>query len=117
MRIGRSVKDFGLAVLLLVVVSSLLLSQGTVAVIDQPHAGDRIVTGQGTPGAVPLTVYDTTSNTKIYLGSSKSVDQKGYFAIAVDPPLTVGQKIVVVDSQGRTSAGVTVVASSDPTGL
>ena len=44
------------------------------------------------------------------------MDQQGYYAVAVSPVLTNGQKIVVVDSQGRSSSIVTVVVKTGPAG-
>jgi hypothetical protein len=96
--------------------AALLCAQVTEPALDQAYGGDRDVTGQAAPGSAPLTVYDATSNTKIYLGAGKSIDQQGYFAVAVDPPLVTGHRIVVTDSQGRSSAVMTVVAKSGPTG-
>jgi hypothetical protein len=101
--------------LLIVVTATVLLGQVLPVVVDQPFAGDRNVTGQGVPGSAPLTVYDS-SNGRNYLGSGQSIDQQGYFAVAVNPPLTGGQKIVVVDSQGHSSAETIVTVKTGPTG-
>src|SRR5262245_8166404 len=79
MSINTSVKGIVFAVILLFGCVT-LDGQEAATTVDPAYAGDRNVTGQCTPGAAPLTVYDTTSNTKIYLGSSKSIDQQGYFA-------------------------------------
>jgi len=114
--IRRPVSKFNIAAVVLVASMILLFGQVSAPVIDQPYAGDRNVTGQAAPGSVPLTVYDTTSNTTIYLGSGKSADQQGYFAVAVDPPLTLGHKIIVVDSEGRPSSEWVVMSKSGPTG-
>lgn len=101
----------------------LILGTGIVAIgqapslgVDQPYAGDRNVTGQGSPGSGPLTVYDVSGTSRNYLGKSTSVDQQGYYAIAVNPILATGQKIVVVDSQGRSSSIATVAVKTGPAG-
>jgi hypothetical protein len=100
----------------LLVITTILFSQPTVPGIDQPYGGDRNVTGQGVPNSGPLTVYDVSSGTKIYLGSGKSIDQQGYYAVAVNPPLVPGHKIVVVDSQGRSSVTTSVGTKLGPAG-
>lgn len=100
----------------LLFVTTFLLSQPTVPRIDPPYGGDRNVTGQGIPNSGPLTVYDVSSGTKAYLGNSKSIDQRGYYAVAVNPPLVSGHKIVVVDSQGRSSSMTRVGTKTSPTG-
>jgi hypothetical protein len=91
-----------------------LLAQTVGPAADQPHAGDRNVTGTA-PGATSLTVYDVSSGGKRYLGSGSSIDKKGFFAVAVNPPLTLQQKIVIVDAQGHASAAVAVIARTLPT--
>jgi hypothetical protein len=63
-----------------------------------------------------LTVYDVSSGGKRYLGSGSSIDKNGSFAVAVNPPLGLNQKIVVMDSQGRSSATLPVVAPTAPKG-
>jgi hypothetical protein len=100
----------------LLVMTTILFSQPTVPGVDQPYGGDRNVTGQCVPNSGPLTVYDVSSGTKVYLGSSKSIDQQGYYAVAVNPPLVSGHQIVVVDSQGRSSATTSVGTKVGPTG-
>ena len=97
------------------VAAVLALAQGSGPSPDQPHAGDHNVTGTA-PGATSLIVYDVSSGGKRYLGSGSSIDKKGSFAVAVNPPLGVTQKIVVVDSQGRSSAIVPVVSRPAPKG-
>jgi hypothetical protein len=84
--------------------------------IDQPYAGDRNVTGQGMPGSAPLTVYEVVGTSRNYLGKSNSVDQQGFYAVAVSPMLTDGQRIVVVDGLGRSSTVATVVVKTGPAG-
>jgi hypothetical protein len=106
----------GLGFALIVLTSLAILAQSLSISIDQPYAGDRNVTGQGIPGSAPLTAYDVTNGARNYLGKSSSVDQQGFYAIAVSPQLTNGQKIVVVDSQNRASAVVPVVVKSGPAG-
>ena len=101
---------------MLLAISALLSSQPPVPGIDQPYGGDRNVTGQGVPNSAPLTVYDVSSGAKVYLGSSKSIDQYGYYAVAVNPPLVSGHKIVVVDSQGRSSPTTSVGTKTGPAG-
>ena len=94
----------------------LVFGQGSTIVIDQPYAGDQNVTGQGVPGSAPLTAYALSGTTRSYIGKSSSVDQQGFYAIAVSPVLTNGQKIVVVDSQGRSSGVATAVTKAGPGG-
>jgi hypothetical protein len=101
---------------LVLLAAAALVGQTLTISIDQPYAGDRNVTGQGIPGSAPLTAYDVTNGARNYLGKSSSVDQQGFYAIAVSPLLTNGQKIVVVDSQNRASAVVPVVVKSGPAG-
>jgi len=101
--------------LLLLCAVVLLSAQSGQPTADQPYAGDRNVTGSA-PGATSLIVYDVTSSAKRYLGSSNSIDKDGNFAVAVNPPLVLDQKIVVVDSQGRSSAAITVITKSGPAG-
>jgi len=91
-----------------------LLAQTVGPAADQPHAGDRNVTGSA-PGATSLTVYDISSGGKRYLGSGSSIDKKGFFAVAVNPPLTLQQKLVVVDAQGHSSAAIAVIPQTLPT--
>jgi len=112
----RRVRRLGVAAVLLLGAIAVLPGQAVAPSLDQPYAGDRNITGQAVPGAVPLTAYDMTTDTKVYLGSGKSADQQGYFAVAVAPPLILGHKIVVVDSQGRSSPTVTVAAKTGPAG-
>ena len=97
-------------------IAAILFSQPTLPMVDQPYGGDRNVTGQCVPNSAPLSVYDVSSGTKVYLGSGKSIDQQGYFAVAVNPPLVSGMNIVVVDSQGRSSATTTVTRKTGPAG-
>lgn len=113
-----ALKWIGVFVLALsiVAIGQVLLGQTPSVGVDQPHAGDRNVTGRGVPGSAPLTVYDVSGTSRNYLGKSNSVDQHGYYAIAVNPVLTNGQKIVVVDSQGRSSSIATVIKKTGPAG-
>ena len=104
------------ALLLMSVTGIAMLAQSPSVGIDQPYAGDRNVTGQGVPASAPLTVYEVLGTNRNYLGKSSSVDQQGFYAVAVNPPLTNGQKIVVVDSQGRSSNVATVVTKTGPAG-
>jgi len=102
------------ALLSLIAAGVVVLAQTAGPAADQPHAGDRNVTGTA-PGASSLTVYDISSGGKRYLGSGSSIDKKGFFAVAVNPPLTVEQKIIVVDAQGHSSAAVAVIPPTLPT--
>ncbi len=102
--------------LLIIAIGTVLLGQSPSVGVDQPYAGDRNVTGQGVPDSAPLTVYEVSGNSRNYLGKSSSVDQQGYYAVAVNPLLTDGQKIVVVDSQGRSSSIATAVIKTGPAG-
>ena len=102
--------------LLIVVTGIMLLAQTPTVSVDQPYAGDRNVAGQGVPGSAPLTVYEVSGTGRNYLGKSSSVDQQGYYAVAVSPSLTNGQRIVVIDSQGRSSSPATVVIKTGPAG-
>ena len=104
------------AILMAMLVTVAALCQTPAITTDQPYAGDRNVTGQGVPGSAPLTVYEVLGTSRNYLGKSSSVDQQGFYAIAVNPMLAKGQQIVVVDSQGRTSNITTVVTKSGPAG-
>lgn len=103
-------------VTLLLGAAALLFAQITAPGIDTPYGGDRNVTGQGVPNSGPLTVYDVSSGTKSFLGSSKSIDQQGYYAVAVNPPLVTGHKIVVVDSQSRSSPVTIIGTKTGPAG-
>ena len=105
-----------LASLLLAFAGAVALGQSSSIGIDQAYAGDRNVTGQGVAGSAPLTVYELAGTRRNYLGKSDSVDQHGFYAVAVNPPLTNGQRIVVVDSQGRSSGVATVVVKTGPAG-
>lgn len=96
-------------------VSVALVGQTTIG-IDQPYAGDRNVTGQCVPGTAPLTVYEVAGTARNYLGKSSSVDQQGYYAVAVSPPLVNGQNLIVVDSQGRSSRVSLVIVKTGPAG-
>jgi hypothetical protein len=108
-------KWIGVLVLLsTIIVGDVLLGQTPQVVVDQAYGGDANVTGQGVPGSVPLTVFSMVGASRNFLGSSMSIDQQGYYAVAVNPVLVNGQQIIVVDSQGRSSAVVTVMAKSGP---
>ena len=110
-------KWLGIPVVGLIIAGGVTLYSQTASIgIDQAYGGDRNVTGQGVPGSAPLTVYDVTSGTRSYLGRSNSVDQQGFYAVAVDPPLSNGQKIIVVDAQNRSSDVAAVIAKSGPAG-
>ena len=111
-----SKSNITVASLLVVLAGIILLGQTPSVGVDQPYAGDRNVTGQGVPGSAPLTVYDVSGTSRNYLGQSSSVDQQGYYAVAVNPVLTNGQQIVVVDAQGRSSSVATVVVKTGPAG-
>jgi hypothetical protein len=100
----------------IIVIGQVLLGQALSVAVDQPYAGDRNVTGQGVPGSAPLTVYEVLGTNRNYLGKSSSMDQQGVYAIAVNPILTNGQQIVVVDSQGGSSNITTVVTKTGPAG-
>src|SRR5436305_832918 len=93
-----------------------LVAQTPGASVDQPYAGDRNVTGKGIPGSGPLIAYELNGSSRNYLGRSNSIDQQGIYAIAVSPPLVNGQKIVVIDSQNRSSSIVTVILKTGPAG-
>jgi hypothetical protein len=67
-------------------------------------------------GSAPLTVYEVLGTSRNYIGKSSSLDQQGYFAVAVSPGLTAGEKIVVVDAQGHASAIATVIIKTGPAG-
>jgi cytochrome c peroxidase len=105
-----------IVVMFLSVVAGLLHGQTPAVVVDQPYAGDRNVTGQGVAGSAPLTGYEVSGTSRNYLGKSNSVDEQGYYAIAVNPVLINGWRIVVVDSQGRSSNIATVITKSGPAG-
>src|SRR5438309_2035739 len=104
----NSVTRVLLAAIALSGLSVLLHAQTSGVRVDQPRAGDRNVTGQGVPGSTPLTVYDVSNGRRNYMGRSASMDQHGFYAVAVNPPVNDGQKIIVVDSQGRSSLVATV---------
>jgi hypothetical protein len=102
--------------LLLVAFSVALTGQSASIAIDQLSAGDRNVTGQAIGGSVPLTVYDVSAGARNYLGKSVSMDQQGYYAVAVSPLLTDGQKIIVIDALGHSSGTATVTVKIGPAG-
>lgn len=101
------------ALLLVLAIAALSANTADGPSMDQPYAGDRNVTGTD-PGATSLTVYEVTADGKRYLGNGSSIDKDGVFAVAVNPPLNLGQQILVVDSQGRASSAVTVVSKTGP---
>ena len=108
----------GFCSLVLATASALLTGAAVVSPVglDQPYAGDRNVTGKGLPGTAPLTVYEMVGTARNYLGKSISMDQQGFYAVAVNPVLTEGQKIVVVDFQGNVSPVATVLVKTGPAG-
>ena len=93
-----------------------LMAQAPSITVDAPYAGDRNVTGKAEPASGPLTAYEVVGSTRNFLGRSSSIDQQGFYAIAVNPPLASGQKVIVADAQNRISATVSVTTKSGPAG-
>lgn len=94
---------------------TLIAQASSTPVLDPPHGGDRNVTGKATPGSAPVTIYELSGAELNYLGSSKSMDDQGNFAVAVTP-LVLGKTIVAKDSSGRTSQPVVVTKMTGPAG-
>lgn len=78
--------------------------------LKQGYAGAAMVSGKASPGQAQVTIYDISYPSRTALGTSKSIDGKGNFAVAVNPPLIVGHSIVVVDQTGTTSPAMVVAA-------
>lgn len=83
-------------------------------VIAQPAAGGVMVTGTADPAAAPITIYDTTYEAPAAIGSGRSIDTAGNFAVVVNPPLVDGNTIVAEDAQGRQSVPALVERIVNP---
>lgn len=82
-------------------------------VIDGARNGDVVINGRAVAGSAPITIYDLSYPVRTALGSSKSMDDNGYFAVSVSPELIAGHKIIAVDKEGSTSPPV-IVTAPDP---
>lgn len=82
-------------------------------VIDGARNGDVVINGHASVGSVPITIYDLSYPAQTSLGSGTSMDDNGYFAVIVSPPLMDGHKIIAVDKDGHTSQPI-VVTTPDP---
>ena len=98
----------GLLLLCLLGLPYTLLAQDGALVVNQPHSGDVVVTGKGSPGSIPVTIFDTSFDAPAALGSGSSMDAEGNYAVSVDPPLIEGHTIMAEDAEGRTSPNVSV---------
>lgn len=78
-------------------------AQAADPVLDPPGAGNGIVTGTADPAAAPITIYDVSYDTPAAIGSGRSIDSAGNFAVSVSPPLIDGNNIIAEDAQGRQS--------------
>jgi len=95
--------------LMLSCVTLFLLAQNA-PVLDQGYAGAAMVSGKVSPGQGTVTIYDTSNQARIFLGTSQSIDSSGKFAVAINSPLILGHSIVVVDQNGATSPAMVVAA-------
>lgn len=81
--------------------------------LDGARTGDVVVTGQAKASSVPITIYDLSYPARTALGRGTSMDNNGYFAVLVSPPLIEGHEIIAEDKYGHTSLPV-VVTTPDP---
>lgn len=82
------------------------------------RSGDVVINGQATPGSAPITLYDLSYPARTALGSGRSMDDNGRFAVLVSPPLMAGHEIIAVDKDGHESPPVVVTTPeplTDPT--
>jgi hypothetical protein len=82
-------------------------------VTDEARNGDVVINGQALAGSAPITIYDLSYPVRTLLGSGTSMDDNGYFAVIVSPPLITGHEIIAEDKDGNTSLPV-VVTAPDP---
>lgn len=82
--------------------------QPNLPVVDESWVGYDVVTGQASPGSAPITIYDLSYPARTALGSGKSMDDNGYFAVIVSPPLIAGHEIIAEDKGGHTSQPIMV---------
>lgn len=82
-------------------------------VIHGARRGDVVINGHAVPSSAPITIYDLSYPARTALGSGKSMDDNGYFAVIVSPPLITGHEIIAEDKDGNTSLSV-VVTAPDP---
>jgi hypothetical protein len=84
--------------------------------LDQTYAGSTMVSGKVAPGQTSLTIYDISYKERVALGTSRSIDKNGNFAVSVSPRLILGHSIVAVDQSGATSQEMVIaVPPSSPT--
>lgn len=91
-------------------------------ILNQPIAGDAVVTGQAISPSIPLRLLDITSTPSFLLGGTGSLapetpgtfDDEGNFAIPVNSPLFEGQVLVGLDEEGRYGPPVEVIAPTSP---
>lgn len=84
--------------------------------LNQPFAGDLVVTGKAAPTSAPITVFDTSFEVSAALGSGMAIDAEGNFAVSVDPPLIEGHTIIAEDAQGQVSPPIPVLSTGPPAG-
>jgi hypothetical protein len=88
--------------------STLLIAQSAPR-LNPCNAGAAVVLGIITPGGGSVSIYDLSYPARTKLGTSRSIDARGNFAVPVKPPLVAGHQIVAVDAKG-VSSNIVVVA-------
>jgi len=86
----------------------------TPPVMNAPKAGSATISGKAQAGSAPITIYDTSYPAKTALGSGKSMDSAGNFAVVVSPKLISGHTLIAVDAKGQTSQPVVVGVPAGP---
>lgn len=94
-------------ILLCSLFAAIVLAQSGAPTVDPAYGLDTYLTGNAAVGSGPVVAYDVTYPARARLGEG-TVDENGKFAISVDPPLKVGNRIIVENAAEVGSSPIVV---------